>query len=456
MTVIKLSHLKQNFFKPIDIAGLAIFRVALGLLLFLGIIRFMEKSWVTEFYVKPKYFFSYYGFSWIQPWPEWGMQVHFIILALAALGIVFGLFYRWSAAIFFLAFTYVELLDKANYLNHYYLISLISFLLIFLPLHKSFSIDAWLRPKLRSGTTAQGVLWTLRLQVGIVYFFAGFAKIKSDWLFQAQPLKAWLQGHPELPLLGQFVHQAWLAYAMSWGGMLFDLCVPFLLLWRRTRLAAFCLLIFFHLLTLKLFYIGMFPWIMIVLALVFFPPEWPRNLPLTWQKSLGLYPFTQKNEVFSKTGFRRYVLAFWIFWFGIQFFTPLRHFLYPGNVCWTEEGFRFSWNVMLMEKNGFVEFEVRQPSSGKKWVLPPKEYLSPFQAKMMSTQPDMILQFAHYLKKKFEEEGYEGVEVHAHAFASLNGREVQRLIDPSIDLAKISEGFAPKTWIVPLEKIPAK
>lgn len=385
------------------------------------------------------------------------MYLHFVLLALAALGIALGCFYRLSAVFFFLGFTYVELLDKTNYLNHYYLISLVSFLLIFLPLHRAFSVDAWRKSSLKSGQIAQGVLWILRTQVGLVYFFAGFAKIKSDWLFQAQPLRAWLQGHPEMPILGSYVHEAWLAYAMSWAGMLFDLSIPFLLLWRKTRIWAYLVLIIFHVLTWKLFYIGMFPWIMIVLALVFFSPDWPRRwMSAAWQQRLGLYPSSLILKKVEETTKYKLIFVACFVWFAIQVFMPLRHFLYPGNVCWTEEGFRFSWNVLLMEKNAYVEFEVKQTSTGKKWIIPPKEYLSPFQAKMMSTQPDMILEFAHFLKKKFAKDGLEDVEVHADAFASLNGREVQRLIDPSVDLSQMHEGFTSKPWILPLQNNPSK
>ena len=38
-----------------------------------------------------------------------------------------------------------------------------------------------------------------------------------------------------------------------------------------------------------------------------------------------------------------------VLFLGIQFLLPLRHLLYPGNVNWTEEGFRFAWRVMLVE-----------------------------------------------------------------------------------------------------------
>ena len=66
------------------------------------------------------------------------------------------------------------------------------------------------------------------------------------------------------------MQQEWMHYAFSWSGALYDLAIPFLLLWRRTRFLAFILVVVFHVLTRVLFPIGMFPYIMIVSALIFF------------------------------------------------------------------------------------------------------------------------------------------------------------------------------------------
>ena len=51
----------------------------------------------------------------------------------------------------------------------------------------------------------------------IVYFYAGFAKINSDWLIEAQPLKIWLQGSYDIPLIGELLQKKWVHYTMSWG-----------------------------------------------------------------------------------------------------------------------------------------------------------------------------------------------------------------------------------------------
>ena len=82
---------------------------------------------------------------------------------------------------------------------------------------------------------------------------------------------------------------------------------------------------------------------------------------------------------------------------AFQFLVPLRHFLYPGNVNWTEEGHRFSWHMLLRTKRGFAHFYAYDPTTGLTYRLDPLGYLSYEQARDLAGHPDMILQFAHFL-----------------------------------------------------------
>ena len=107
---------------------------------------------------------------------------------------------------------------------------------------------------------------------------------------------------------------------------------------------------------------------------------------------------------------------------------------------------------MLIEKTGQVDFRVVDNATGKTWVVYPRERLSAFQHRMLTTQPDMILSYAHYLEDEWSEKGHGDVSVYADSWASLNGRPRQRLIDPEVDLSARDEGWAHKTWIVPLRE----
>ncbi len=423
---------RERALRPLDNASLAVFRIFFGLLMAAGVVRFWARGWIEQLYLAPSMHFKYWGFGWVEVPPAPLLYGLFALLGLASLCIALGLFYRLACAVFFLGFTYVELLDKATYLNHYYLVSLLACLMLFLPLHRRWSLDA---RRLGERTAAPAwVLWTLRAQVGLVYLFAGLAKLGPDWLLRGQPLATWLAAR-ELPLFGSLLATPPLPLAMAWAGMLFDMSLPFLLLWRRTRVPAFCAGLVFHTVTGLLFPLGLFPWIMVGCTTLFFAPDWPS-----------------RRRVAVVAPVRRFPRLAWLLlpWFVVQLALPLRGLLYPGNSLWSEEGFRFSWRVMLVEKTGLLRFRVRAPD-GRRWVLRPEdECLTPMQAQQLVGQPDMILELAHRIAARFAASGLD-VEVRADAWVAFNGRRSRRLIDPQVDLAKERDSLAPKPWILPLE-----
>ena len=163
---------------------------------------FLLEGWVHVLFVEPSFFFRYYGFAWVPVPSEPVLYGLYGFLCLLGLAFSAGFHFRIVAILLFLGFSWVELIDVTNYLNHYYLVSLFLFLSIFLPLGSTWSLDARRRPHRDRGTVPAWVLYLLRLQVGVVYVFAGFAKLGSDWLFFAQPLGIWLAARDEMPLIG--------------------------------------------------------------------------------------------------------------------------------------------------------------------------------------------------------------------------------------------------------------
>ena len=415
--------------RPVDAASLAAFRLLFGLLLVIGTLRFAARGWISAMYVEPALHFHYWGFAWVRPWPGVGMYVHFAALGLAALWLAVGPRPRLAALVCFALFTYVELLDKAAYLNHYYLVSVVLLLLAALPSDARRPAPAW-------------ALYAMRLQIGLVYGFAGLAKLRGDWLLRGQPLRTWLAAHGDFPLLGPLFLRPETALVMSWAGAAFDLCVPFLLLHRRARPWAFAALLGFHGLTGALFPIGMFPWLMSASALIFFPPDWPRRLA----RALGR-PGSGSPVPADRTP--RWLVCALALHFALQLLLPLRRHLYPGDHAWTEQGFRYAWHVMLVEKSGVVTYRVRDPATGREFRVHPEDALTAQQAKQMAIAPDMILEYAHHLADEFAARGLPGVEVRADAFVAYNGRPGARLIDPDVDLARERDGLAPQAWILP-------
>lgn len=434
--------------QPVSATSAAAFRIMFGLIGFAAVCRFAAKGWISELYIEPVHHFTYAGFWWVQPWSGWGMYVHFALLALASLGVALGYRYRLSIIAFFVLFTYIELIDKTTYLNHYYWVSLASLLMIFLPLHRTVSLDARRNPALRSESIPRWVIWALMAQVGVVYVFGGIAKLNPDWLFHAQPLRIWLYNSGDVPLVGPLLKEAWVAYAMSWAGVAFDLTIVGWLLWRRSRPIAYVALVVFHVMTWLLFPIGMFPWIMIAGTLVFFAPDWPHRMIAALRRR----PFAEtvhfQVNVPSPTWLTRAGMVGLVLFALVQVAMPFRHWAYPGNVQWNEDGYRFSWRVMLTEKTGHVRFRVTDTNTGEEWLEYPEHFLTALQTERMAYQPDMILATAHIIAEEAKERG-RTVQVRADAFVTFNGRETTRFVDPEVDLARVEPGFGPKTWVLP-------
>lgn len=437
--------------KTTQAAPLAVFRVLFGLMMLISIIRFWLMGWIDKLYIDPSFFFSYQGFEWVKPLGSWTYLV-FIVCGASALFVALGYRYRLAIILFFLSFTYIELMDKTTYLNHYYFVSLVSFIMIFLPANAYFSMDA----SRRNETISQMYAWqvdAIKLMLGIVYFYAGLAKINSDWLLHAMPLKIWLPSHYDVPLLGQFLHYNWVQYGFSWIGVLYDLSIPFLLLNKKTRIYAFGLVVVFHVLTRVLFPIGMFPYIMILSTLIFFDPSFHQKVIDRIRNWFALKKVEVFNYLPSALNLKnKWAIGALSVFFALQLLLPFRSVLYPGELFWTEQGFRFSWRVMLMEKAGAVTYRIKEPNSGKTYLVNNQDYLTSFQEKQMSFQPDFILEFAQYLHEVLSERTGENVEVYADAFVALNGRRSTRYVDPDINLAQLENSiFIHKDWILPFE-----
>lgn len=421
-------------------APLAVFRLLFGMLMFISVIRFWWNGWIEKLYIEPEFHFHYSGFGWVEI-PGNFTYVLFILLAISSIFIAVGFRYKLAISSFFLLFTYIELLDKTTYLNHYYFISILSFLMIFLPMHRYFSIDAQRSPTIAVEFVPNWTINALKLLLAIVYIYAGIAKINSDWMLRAMPLTLWLPTKFNIPLLGWILHEKWMHYLFSWAGALYDLSIVFLLLYKRTRILAFILVIIFHVLTRILFPIGMFPYIMIVGTMIFFDPKFHlsilNNLATFFRIDMSLFN-NGKRWKLNRLFWSKIRVAILLIFFSIQILFPLRYLLYSGNVFWTEQGYRFSWRVMLMEKTGYANFKIVDSKTGKRFYVQNQDFLTSFQEKQMSTQADFIVEYAQYLGNHFQSQGHENIQVFVESYASLNGRKNQVYVKPDIDLLTVN------------------
>jgi len=449
-----INSIANYFNKQSSAAPLAVFRMFFGFLMFISLVRFWSKGWIESLYIEPSFHFSYYGFEWVKPV---GLYTYafFIICGISAFFVAIGYKYRLSILIFFLSFTYIELMDKTTYLNHYYFVSLVSFMMLFIPCNAMFSIDA-ISIRKSYKTVPKWTIDSLKLMLGIVYFYAGITKINSDWLLNAMPLKLWLKSKYDLPFIGHtLMQQEWFHFFMSWGGMFYDISIPFLLLFRKTRSIAFVLVVAFHITTRVLFPIGMFPYIMILSTIIFFDSNVHYKIIHFTIKILEFFKMKTDNLKLSFSQVNHYKvwntsLLIIVVFMTIQIIIPLRSLLYPGELFWNEQGYRFSWRVMLMEKKGNSVFKIVNSKTNSFFYVNNDDFLTPVQQKQMSFQPDMILEYGHYLGNHFKSQGHQNVAVFVESYVSLNGRLSQQFIDPSANLMELKDSFKHKFWIKPL------
>ena len=527
-----LSRLGERMLQPVDVAVLVYFRIAFGGLIVFAflfhLIRYLNTPDLqrsTLYY--PEFTFSYLGFDWVRLWPPGHAELLFLALVILGLLMMLGLCYRVTAILLCLVLTYAFLLEKAHFFSHTYLICLHSFLLIFVPAHRTFSLDSLWRPKLHCQVAPAWTLWLLRSQIAIVYFHSGLAKLNSDWL-AGEPMHLWLGDDTRFSFLFPFISAERFPNVFVYGGVFFDLLIVPALIWPRTRIPAICIMTAFHLSNAYLFIVGFFPLIALIATLLYLPPNWPRQffgtifLPAKTRRQAGVEP---KVKFLAPPLAIRCIVGIFLLW---QFFFPLRHHLYTGNPQWTEEGQFFAWRMMTRDKRGQTSFLVTEPETGKRWLINPAnpqyndyfsspmdahtlgqdddrkrkfiafleeqfpksnpwlrehgyqqvavqsqdnavhftirdpqsgkswpeislDYLANWQAHHMAAHPDLILQFSHYLAERVcKDRGLDRVEVYAESWISLNGRPLQPLIDPQIDLAAQPRSLRHAEWILPL------
>lgn len=440
-----LDRLERRLFAPVDIASTVVFRAAFGAVLAWHFISDITSGRLALQYITPHYFFTYPGFSWVQPLPGQGMVVLYWVLAALSLLVALGLWYRWSATLLFVGFTYTFLIDQARYQNHLYLTCLLCCLLIVVPAHRAGSLDALRRTGLRSHVIPAWGLWAIRFQLAAVYFFGGIAKLDGDWLLRAQPMRIWFGQHPPGTIRLGFFSEPWVGFFFSWGGLLFDLLIVPLLLWRRTRIFAFATCLVFHVINSQIFSIGYFPWMMAAASTIFLSPSWPRRLGLVRPK---VKPAVL-DSADRRSRYRTVALVIAALYVSIQVLAPLRHWVIPGDVAWTEEGHRFAWRMKLRDKQGEIRLFWLHPG-GSVSPLDPATVLTPYQQKKMRHDPRMVQKLVLAVADGLERKGQQNIDIRVRSRISLNGRPAQPIIDPAVNLAATRPRLGHADWIVPL------
>lgn len=260
--------------REVDGASMAMFRIALGLVVVWEAYRYVDHAWIGRYWIDPVYHFTYPGFGWVVPLSGTGMYVVWGGIALSGLLIALGAWYRTATWSFALLFTYQFLLECGRYLNHFYLMCLIGWILVVIPAHRTWSVDALITRPSRA-TVPRWSLWLLQFQIAVMYVGGGIAKLMPDWL-RGQPLSTWLQDHETWPVVGPLFALPETGVVLAWAGSALDLLIVPAVLWRPTRVAALVSIALFHLANARLFQIGVFPVLAMAATLVLLSPDWPR------------------------------------------------------------------------------------------------------------------------------------------------------------------------------------
>ena len=404
--------------------------------------------------------FGYPFFSWVEGSPEHA-QTLTVLWFFSGLMVSLGFLFRISCPLAFLLTAYSYLISADRYLNHEYMELIFLFLLGIGPANRRLSIDQfiWKFP----ATFPSYYLTALKLQTEIILIYAGLVKVNSDWL-HLQPLSSWLAYRSDKIFFGGIWHETWAVAMGAYGVILLHLVGAPLMLWRRTRLAVFCIYSIFHAINSQIFPIDIFPWMTIACSTIFFDPDWPsricrrigksfsENFVKAWAKGTGdehLSAVPTSSRTKSCQSAHMAILAFWLL---LQALIPMRSLFYPGPVDWNDDGQRFSWRMMLTQRSCPVLTFILYDPNSRHIVIPDIRRLIAQRMRFeICARPDMFLQAAHQILELYVNSGglSKDTRIHGYVLKAVNYRKPALFIDPKVDLGKEKRHYIyPYSWVI--------
>ena len=425
-------------FKAIDNSPLIVFRIFFGFLIACESFGAILTGWVKRVLIDPEFTFSFIGFEWLQPLPGFGMYLYFALMGFFGLSVMFGYRYRIAIIAYTLLWAGAYFMQKSSYNNHYYLLLLISFLMIFLPANRYASIDVKQNRVSEEKTMPYWINLLFIIQISIVYFYASIAKFYPDWL-DGTFTKNLLAGTTTRRFFLELFSQKWFYLFIAYAGILFDLLVVPLLLFKRTRTLALLASLVFHIFNSITLQIGIFPFFALTFALFFYEPETIRRIFLRKKPKF--------EEKFNQNFYgKRIVYFLMIPYLVIQLALPLRHHFIEGDVLWTEEGHRLSWRMMLRERNGYITIQIKDLKTGNVSIYDYRKNLTDKQAQNLATKPDFIWQYCQRIKEEYKGKP---IAIYIECKNSINRKEYKTLIDPKFNMANAEwSHFKHNEWIV--------
>lgn len=405
--------------RPVDGGSLAVFRILFGLTIAWMLGRAIDSAEFDNYFRTASgfgYAFAYPGLSWVQPLPPPWMTVWLATALGLAIALAFGFCYRVTVVLSFVSFAYVMHMDRTLYGNHLVLAAVLGFLLLWMPAHRRYAVDRWFWPKSRDvlgdppGTVPFWTVFLLRAQVLVIYFFGGISKLHPDWL-ATEPVRTWFRTAADaaerVPAADRSLSQNFdrllgteeMIYFVTYGGLVFDLVIGFLLLFRRTRILGITLASGFHLFNFfRVENVGRVAVLAFAGTLMFLEPDWPDRFARWFKKPfvkrpdlgwliggaillpgvgalLGWKLAPSGERVYPLRQVPRWISAAVLLWITAAVLLPLRHLVIPGDAYWTEEGVRYSWFLLTRNKiGGFLQFSIEDKALFKetaegKWTI---------------------------------------------------------------------------------------
>lgn len=436
-----------DLFQEVSGKGLAIFRIGFGLVMLYEMINM--RAYVLRDLLASKFFLRYDLFEWIEPLPEPAMNVFLTLGGLATLFVILGYKFRYAQLLVALSWTYIFLLDRGHYNNHYYLYSMVNFVMVFSGAARNYSIDSILSSDSSSRNVHFWQYLLIRLQVFVLYFYGAVAKINSDWL-KGWPVRKWLtEDVGKFPdWYASFVTSEIGVYFYAYGGIVFDLLVGFALLHKRWRYWSIPVIVFFHVSNHFFWNIGTFPWFSIMVTSIFFDPDWPQKFGKWLGVSVG--KVVDSSPVImgkSKKNLIAFVFAIYML---IQIIAPLRQFIYAGNPGWHGYGHFFSWRMMLVDTVSGIMVRVKDEGDEEFVQVAMEDYISFRQFRKSARVPASFLDFAHFIRDEMKKGGAKNPVIQMKIYKSFNGRPYALLTDTTVNYANIEETyFSVPDWIEP-------
>lgn len=430
--------MQKQFFKNIDNTPLIIFRIFFGFLIACESFGAILTGWVRKVLIEPEFTFSFIGLEWLQPLPGYGMYFYFILMGILGLLIMLGYRYKFAIITYTILWAGVYFMQKSSYNNHYYLLLIISFFMVFVPANRYASLDVKQGRIKEELAMPYWVNLLFIVQVAIVYTYAALAKFYPDWL-DGTFTKLLLAGTTSNEHLLQIFTNKYFYIFIAYTGILFDLLIVPLLLFKKTRTIALLASLTFHFFNAIFLKIGIFPFFALTFSLFFYAPEQIRKV---FFKNKPAINSLEKYNYFGKKTFL-YLLIPFLF---IQLLLPLRHHLIEGDVLWTEEGHRLSWRMMLRKREGFIIIKIK--NNVTKEIIPYNynKNLSSEQTRNLSTRPDFIWQYCQRIKKEY---GGKNISIYIDCKTSINQGEYKTLIDPKQDFVTAKwDYFWHNDWVL--------